>query len=83
MDYLPPSFYAHVINGILLFIAVIVIALNYSRLARLESYPRRTTNLIYLVLLLSIAAGVHGISHLGLEYVYGFNPMNYFNQRRM
>jgi hypothetical protein len=80
MDYLPPSFYAHVLNGILLFIALIIMVLNYSRLTRLEAYPGRTA---YLILLLSIAVGVHGISHLGLEYVYGFNPMNYFNQRRM
>jgi hypothetical protein len=77
MDYLPPSFYAHVINGILLFIALIIIVSNYSRFTRLEAYPGRT---IYLILLLSIAIGIHGISHLGLEYVYGFNPMNYFNQ---
>jgi hypothetical protein len=80
MDYLPPSFYAHVVNGILLFIALIIMVLNYSRLTRLEAYPGRTA---YLILLLSIAVGVHGISHLGLEYVYGFNPMNYFNQRRL
>jgi hypothetical protein len=80
MDYLPPSFYAHVLNGILLFIALIIMVLNYSRLTRLEAYPGRTA---YLILLLSIAVGVHGISHLGLEYVYGFNPMNYFNQRRL
>jgi len=77
MDYLPPSFYAHVLNGLLLFIALIIMVLNYSRLTRLEAYPGRTA---YLILLLSIAVGVHGISHLGLEYVYGFNPMNYFNK---
>ena len=77
MDYLPPSFYAHGLNGLLLFIALIVIVLNYSRLTRLEACPGRTA---YLILLLSIAVGVHGISHLGLEYVYGFNPMKYLNQ---
>jgi nitrate reductase gamma subunit len=83
MDYLSPSFYAHVLNGILLFIALIIMVLNYSRLTRLEAYPGRTAYLILLLLLLSIAVGVHGMSHLGLEYVYGFNPMNYFNQRRL
>jgi len=77
MEYLPPSFYAHGLNGILLFVALIIIVSNYSRLARLDSYPGRTA---ILILLLSIAIGIHGISHLGLEYVYGFNPMNYFNQ---
>lgn len=25
-------------------------------------------------LILSIAVGVHGLSHLGLEAVYGYNP---------
>lgn len=76
MDYLPPSFYAHGLNGILLFVALIIVILNYSRLKKYESYPGNT---LYLILLLSIAVGIHGISHLGLEYVYGFNPMNYFN----
>jgi hypothetical protein len=76
MDYLPPSFYAHGLNGILLFVALIIVILNYSRLKKYESYPGNT---LYLTLLLSIAVGIHGISHLGLEYVYGFNPMNYFN----
>jgi len=77
MDYLPPSFYAHGINGILLFAALIIIVSNYSRLKKYESYPGKTA---ILLLFLSIAIGIHGISHLGLEYVYGFNPMNYFNQ---
>jgi hypothetical protein len=47
---------------------------NYSKLSRLEGYPGRT---LYLILLLSIAVGIHGMSHLGLESVYGFNPMRY------
>jgi len=73
MDYyLAPSFYAHAINGILLFIAVIIIITNYSKITRLEAYPGRT---VVLLLLLSIAVGIHGISHLGLERVYGFNPL--------
>jgi hypothetical protein len=80
MEYLPPSFYAHGLNGILLFVALIIIVSNYSKFASLDAYPGRT---VYLILLLSIAIGVHGISHLGLESLYGFNPINYFNQRRM
>lgn len=78
MDYyLAPSFYAHTINGILLFIALIIIITNYSKLIRLEAYPGRTA---YLILMLSIAVGIHGISHLGLERVYGFNPLKYVQQ---
>jgi hypothetical protein len=74
MDYLPPSFYAHGMNGLLLFIALIIIVLNYSKFTRLEAYPGRT---VYLILLLSIAVGIHGISHLGLERIYGYNPIKY------
>ena len=33
---------------------------------------------IYVVLLFSIAAGVHGLSHLGLENLYQYNPMGFF-----
>jgi uncharacterized membrane protein len=74
MDYLPPSFYADGMNGLLLFIALIIIVLNYSKFTRLEAYPGRT---LYLILLLSIAVGIHGISHLGLERIYGYNPIKY------
>jgi uncharacterized membrane protein len=74
MDYLPQSFYAHGMNGLLLFIALIIIVLNYSKFTRLEAYPGRT---LYLILLLSIAVGIHGISHLGLERIYGYNPIKY------
>jgi hypothetical protein len=34
---------------------------------------------IVLVLLFSIATGVHGISHLGMEKVYGYNPLQLTN----
>jgi hypothetical protein len=77
MDLLPPSVYAHIFNGILLFIALIVIALNYSKLKKYEGYPGSTA---ILILLLSIAVGVHGISHLGLERVYGYNPIKLYFQ---
>ncbi len=33
---------------------------------------------IYVVLLFSISAGVHGMSHLGLENLYQYNPMGFF-----
>jgi hypothetical protein len=33
---------------------------------------------IYIVLLFSIASGVHGLSHLGLENLYQYNPMGFF-----
>lgn len=65
-----PSFYAHVLNGILLFIAIILFYTNYSKIIYLEPYK-----LISITLLLSISAGIHGLSHLGLEKEYGYNPL--------
>jgi hypothetical protein len=34
--------------------------------------------MITLVLILSIAVGVHGLSHAGLESAYGYNPLRLF-----
>ena len=68
--YLIPSFYAHVINGILIFIAIIVLYKNYSKISRLEPYK-----LIILILIFSIGIGLHGLSHQGLEKNYNFNPL--------
>jgi hypothetical protein len=65
-----PSFYAHVINGILLLAAFIILLQNYSSFKNLDKY-----RLIIIVLLFSIAAGVHGLSHLGMEKIYGYNPL--------
>jgi len=63
-----PSFYAHVMNGFLVLFAVILM-IKYSRVLR-------PYELLVVVLLFSIGIGVHGISHLGLEAVYQFNPLN-------
>lgn len=68
---IPPSFSAHVINAILMVAAVVVAYINFSVLKKLDPYK-----LIMIFLVFSIAVGIHGISHLGLEKVYGFNPLN-------
>ncbi len=68
--YLMPSFYAHVLNSLLLVFAVIVLYKNYSKISRLEPYK-----LLVLILLFTLVISVHGISHLGLERAYGFNPI--------
>ena len=66
---LAPSVYAHVLNGLLMFAAVVVAYINFSVLRRLDPYK-----LVMIFLVFSIAIGIHGISHLGLEKVYGLNP---------
>ena len=65
-----PSFYAHILNALLMFAAVIVVAMNFSKIRRLDAYA-----LTKLFLVASIAVGVHGLSHQGLERNYGFNPL--------
>ena len=59
--YTMPSFYAHIINGILLLIAIIILSKNYKKISNLEPHK-----IIMLTLIFSICIGVHGISHLGL-----------------
>ena len=69
-----PSFYAHAINGILLLVAIILIFKNYNSIKNIDKY-----SVIIMILLFSIAAGVHGLSHLGLEKGYGYNPLQLTN----
>jgi hypothetical protein len=69
--YLKPSFYSHITNGVLLFIAFIILYKSYSKIIYLEPYK-----VISLILLLSISVGIHSLSHLGLEKCYGYNPIS-------
>jgi hypothetical protein len=70
-----PSLYAHIINGLLLLVAFIILLQNYNVFKSMDKY-----RVITLVLLFSIAVGVHGISHLGLEKTYGYNPLQLENR---
>jgi len=72
-----PSFYAHVLSGFLLFIAVILVIYNYKSV--MEINP---VHLIMLILLFSTVVGIHGISHLGLEKNYGFDPINFIEYKK-
>ena len=65
-----PSIYAHATSGLLLFIIFINIVLNFTLLRNMDIYKRMT-----ILLLLSIALGIHGLSHLGLEHIYNYDPL--------
>ena len=69
--YNTPSFYAHIINGLFLLIAFILLYKYYSQIKNLDPYK-----LIVIALFFSIGVGVHGLSHLGLETIYRYNPLN-------
>jgi hypothetical protein len=64
------SFMAHVMSGMLLFLSVAAVFLYYSQIKSKGVYA-----LVILLLLFSIALGVHGLSHLGMELVYDYNPV--------
>lgn len=68
--YLNPSFYSHILNGLLLLIAVGLLIKNYSSVKKSEPYK-----VVVLTLLFSLAIGIHGLSHLGLEKIYNYNPV--------
>lgn len=68
--YLQPSLYAHIMNGLLLLVAIILLYKNYSSISQLEPYKR-----ILVVLLFSAVIGIHGLSHYHLEKGYNYNPI--------
>lgn len=65
-----PSFLAHIGNGLFLLVAAVLFFKNYISIKNANG-----TTLVVLALLASIAIGIHGLSHLGLEQVYHFNPI--------
>ena len=65
--YSKPSIYAHIINGLLLLIIIILCYIHFTKIIKLQFY-----DLLIFLLLLSLTIGVHGISHLVLEQIYGF-----------
>ena len=71
-----PSILAHILSGAFMFIALGCLILCYSQIRKLDTY--RT---LVLTLLFSIAIGLHGVSHLGLEKQYGYNPARLFGLR--
>jgi hypothetical protein len=64
-----PSVFAHMLNGFLLMLTGLLVAWNFRTLRKTNPY-----RLVLLVSILSVAVGIHAISHLGLESVYGLSP---------
>lgn len=63
-----PSFYAHILNGTLVFVIILMMIYNMSLLRRLDIY-----RVLILLLLTTVAIGIHGLSHMGLEIFYGYH----------
>lgn len=71
---LTPSLLAHGLNGLVLLIVLIIVLSSYF------TGKKQNIEFITVMLLLSIAIGVHGISHLLQEVYYGWNPLNIISQ---
>jgi thiol:disulfide interchange protein len=69
--FLAPSFYAHLLNGLLLVCIFYLVFFNWQQLTKLDPYRQ-----LVLILLLSATLGIHGLSHLGLEKLYNYNPLH-------
>ena len=67
--YYYPSVYVHIISGVIVLTGIIYVALYIKKFNTLDYYQ-----MLVLTLLFSIAIGVHGMSHMGLEVLYGYNP---------
>ncbi len=63
-----PSFYALALTGIA--IAAILLYLYSTGIANMKPFQLAT-----LASLLGILVGIHGLLHLGVETIYGYNPL--------
>lgn len=70
--YISPSFYACILNGLLLLLALFLLYSNYSEVKSFDLYK-----IMMLILIFSLAIGIHGLMHLGLEVYYKYNPLQY------
>ena len=68
-----PSLNSLFVTGLLLLSILIVFVKNYTRIINLNFYQK-----IILLSILTIAVGVHGLIHLGVEVQYNFNPYRWF-----
>jgi hypothetical protein len=68
-----PSFFALVITGLLLLTILIIFIQNINTIKQ-----EKPSFMVALISLITIAIGVHGLLHLGVEYVYNYNPIKMF-----
>ena len=66
-----PSIFVHLFSGAVLVISIIAILFYFSKIQTFDIY-----RMLILILLLSVAIGTHGISHLLLEKEYDYYPYN-------
>ncbi len=68
-----PSLNSLFVTGLLILFMLVLFVTNYKKIINLDFYCKIT-----LLSLITIAFGVHGLIHLGVECAYGFNPYRWF-----
>ncbi len=71
-----PSFLASALQGILIFVFLLMIIFYFSSFQKMNLYQ-----ISILILLLSISIGIHALSHLGLESTYHFYPLDFSKKK--
>jgi phosphoglycerol transferase MdoB-like AlkP superfamily enzyme len=69
-----PSIMAHILNGLLLFASLLFVVFYFKRIQTVDTY-----RILILLIISSIAVGIHGISHAILEKEYNFFPLDLAN----
>jgi hypothetical protein len=73
-DYLiAPSLNSLFFTGLILLFILIIIVTNFKEITNFTTYQK-----LSLLCILTIAIGIHGLIHLGVETIYGFNPYKWF-----
>jgi hypothetical protein len=73
-DYLiAPSLNSVFFTGIIILFVFVIFIKNFSKFLKLSYYDK-----LILLSTMSIAIGMHGMIHLGVETNYGFNPYDWF-----
>jgi len=68
-----PSYFAQISNGLLILAFLFILISNYRSFLNTNYITK-----LQIIGALAIAVGVHGSLHLGLEQVYGYNPLSIF-----
>lgn len=71
--YYKPAFYAHLLASICMFVAIILLLINYKKVIRLDGIE-----LVKIFSIMAIAISSHGTSHTTLEKEYGYDPIRFF-----
>ena len=70
---LAPSFHSLFFTGLILLSILIIFIMNFNKFIKLDYYKKIT-----ILSLISVAIGIHGLIHLGVEMKYDFNPYRWF-----